>query len=57
MMFSIPKDKITGVAASLRYAQENDMPFANENMMMHPDSPHPELYKNIFKSWGMDTEE
>ena len=57
MMFAVPKDKITGLVSDLIKAQEGDLPFARENMMMRPDFPHPELYKRIFKAWGMDTEE
>lgn len=56
-MFSVPRDKIAGFVASLRDAQESYAPFVNENMMMRSDFPQPELYKNVFKAWGMDTEE
>jgi hypothetical protein len=57
MMFSVPRDKIDGLVVGLRNAQERDAPFVNENMMMRPDFPQPELYKNVFRAWGMDTEE
>ena len=57
MMFAVPKAKIAGLVSDLRHAQDSNQPFARENMIMRPDFPHPELYKQIFKAWGMDTEE
>ena len=57
MMFSVPGDKVAGLVADLKKYEENDSGFAHQSMIMRPDFPHPELYKRIFKSWGMDTEE
>jgi len=56
MMFAVPKDRLEGLVSDVRQAQENNMPFARENMTMRPDFPQPDLYKNVFKDWGMDYE-
>ena len=55
IMFAVPKDKVEGLTSDLRQAQENNLPFARESMIMRPDFPQPEFYKNIFRAWGMDT--
>jgi uncharacterized protein (DUF169 family) len=57
IMFAVPKDKIEMLVADLITAQDNDLPFARESMIMQPDFPQPDLYKNIFRAWGMDVEE
>ena len=54
MMFSVPAEKLPGLVESLRGAQRNVSGFANESMMMRPDFLQPDLYKNVFESWGMD---
>jgi hypothetical protein len=36
--------------------KENKSGFAHEQMMMRPDFPQPDLYKKVFKKWGMDYE-
>jgi len=56
IMFAIPKDRIETLVADLIEAQDRNLPFARESMIMSPDFPQPELYKNIFKAWGMDVE-
>jgi len=54
MMFSVPASRLPGLVESLRGAQRNVSGFSNESMMMRPDFPQPDLYKNVFESWGMD---
>jgi len=54
MMFSVPKDRLAGLLADLRQYEKNESGFAHENMIMRPDFPHPELYKHVFESWGME---
>lgn len=56
IMFAVPGGKIENLVADLINAQDGDLPFARENMMMRPDFPLPDLYKNAFKRWGMDYE-
>lgn len=56
MMFSIPAERLAGFTADLRkFDKESN--FAHEQMIMRPDFPQPDLYKHVFKSWGMDAGE
>ena len=52
MIFSIPAPKLEGFMKDLKVFFKESM-FANEQMMMASDFPQPEIYKNIFKKWGM----
>jgi uncharacterized protein (DUF169 family) len=57
MMLSVPKDKIEGFMSNFKQAQEGDWGYLHFNMMMWPDFPQPELYKNFFRRWGLDVKE
>jgi uncharacterized protein (DUF169 family) len=52
MMFSIPAARLPGYMAELRKFDKESM-FAHEQMMIRPDFPQPDLYKNLFENWGM----
>lgn len=52
MIFSIPAPKLDRFMKDLKIFFKESM-FANEQMMMASDFPQPEIYKNIFKKWGM----
>lgn len=52
MMFSIPGPRLDGFMARLKQFFEASA-FADEQMMMRPDFPQPDLYKKVFKDWGM----
>jgi uncharacterized protein (DUF169 family) len=52
MIFSIPALKIGIFMKGLKRFFKESM-FANEQMMMLSDFPQPEIYKKIFKKWGM----
>jgi hypothetical protein len=54
IMFAVPGSKIQALVADLARAQDSDLPFARENMIMRPDFPQPEFYKTTFRGWGMD---
>jgi uncharacterized protein (DUF169 family) len=54
MMFSVPKDKLAGLAESFTESRKNESGFEHETMMMRPDFPQPDLYKKVFEAWGMD---
>jgi uncharacterized protein (DUF169 family) len=56
MMLSVPAARMAGFMADLRKFNDESS-FAHEQMYMRPDFPHPDLYRRIFKSWGMDTDE
>lgn len=52
MILSIPVPKLDEFMDGLRLFFRESM-FANEQMMMTSDFTQPEIYKNIFKAWGM----
>lgn len=56
MIFSIPAPKLDEFMKGLNTFFKESM-FANEQMMIASDFPHPDLYKGIFKEWGMDYDE
>ena len=55
MMFSIPPARMDGFMTDLRKF-DKESSFAHEQMYMRPDFPHNDLYRGLFKSWGMDTD-
>lgn len=55
MIFSIPASKLKNFMAGLNTFFSESM-FAGEQMMMESDFPQPEIYRDIFKKWGMYTE-
>ncbi|HEY98214.1 MAG TPA: DUF169 domain-containing protein [Dehalococcoidia bacterium] len=56
MMFAVPRDRLAGLVTDYKkYISES--PFAHESMILRPDFPQPDFYKEIFKSWGMHTDE
>ena len=56
MMFAVPRERLSGLVADYQ-KHVNESPFAHESMIMRPDFPQPDFYKEIFKSWGMHTDE
>lgn len=56
MMFAVPGEKLEALVSDIKKAMESGGPFFNESMIMRPDFPQPDLYKHIFKDWGMDYE-
>lgn len=57
MMFSIPAVKLDGFMETFRKAQEGHWGYDRSNLVMKTDFPLPDIYRNIFKKWGMDTDE
>jgi len=55
MIFSIPAKKLDEFMKGLDTFFKESM-FANEQMMMESDFPQPDIYRKIFKEWGMDEE-
>ncbi len=53
MMFSIPAKRLPGFMENFRVFDKDSM-YAHEQMMMRPNFPQMDLYKQIFKAWGMD---
>ncbi len=56
MIFSIPTTKLPGFMEDFKKFDKESM-FAHEQMMMESDFPQPDIYKTMFKAWGMDHEE
>jgi uncharacterized protein (DUF169 family) len=57
MMFSIPKDKLEEFMLNFKQAQEGSLGYVHSNLMIRPDFPQPEIYKRVFREWGLDVEE
>jgi uncharacterized protein (DUF169 family) len=55
MMFSIPGGKLEGMMAGLRSYEHGAFSYREHSMFMQPDFEQPELYKEMFRSWGLDT--
>jgi uncharacterized protein (DUF169 family) len=58
MIFSVPKDKLSGLVEGLkRGAEMNNSPESWAHLLLRPDFPRPDFYKQLFKKWGLDTED
>jgi uncharacterized protein (DUF169 family) len=56
MMFSVPQSRIQAMMAGLKQNEHGPFSYRDHQMFMMPDFPVPDFYKDLFKSWGMDTE-
>jgi uncharacterized protein (DUF169 family) len=56
MMFSVPQVKMPVMMAGLRQNEHGPFSYREHQMFMQADFPLPDFYKEMFKSWGMDTE-
>lgn len=54
MMFSVPKSKMEGLLADLRQGENKAFAYKSHNMLMRPDFPHQDFYKDMFRAWGLD---
>ncbi len=57
MIFSIPKDKLPGLVETLRETDRRGGGYRRQTYIMTPDFSRPPFYKDLFKKWGLDTEE
>jgi len=57
MMFSVPKVKLEEFMSDFNKAQEGSWGYSRFNYIMQPDFPQPDIYKNVFKQWGLDSGE
>jgi uncharacterized protein (DUF169 family) len=55
MILAIPRQKIQGFMASLK-GMGKMYSHRDQYMSMHPDFEQPQFYKDLFKSWGLDSE-
>lgn len=56
LMFSIPQSKMPEMMAGLRQNEHGFFSYRDHQMFMEKDFELPAFYKEMFKSWGMDTE-
>lgn len=54
MILAVPRDKMSALTTGLR---RGGRPYSHRDqyMSMHPDFEQPQFYKDMFKSWGLDT--
>jgi uncharacterized protein (DUF169 family) len=58
IIFSVPKDKIGKLAEGVkRNAEMKQNPDDWSHIIMRPDFPRPDFYKELFKKWGLDVED
>ncbi|MFC1495711.1 DUF169 domain-containing protein [Thermodesulfobacteriota bacterium] len=56
LMFSVPRVKMPEMMAGLRQNENGPFAYRDHQMFMETNFPLPDFYKEMFKSWGMDTE-
>ena len=56
LIFSIPQSKMQTMMAGLTQSENGFFSYRDHQMFMQTDFPLPDFYKQMFKSWGMDTE-
>lgn len=57
MMFSLPGSKMESFMSSMREGQDKGFAYRGHHMLLRPDFPHPEFYKNMFRNWGLEVKE
>ena len=55
MMLAVPQSRIEQLMAGLRKNEHGAFAYRDHHMYMMPDFPQPDFYKELFKSWGLDT--
>ncbi|KPL14084.1 MAG: hypothetical protein AMS26_11975 [Bacteroides sp. SM23_62] len=55
MIFAVPREKMEGLMAGLK-GMGRIYSHRDQYMSMHPDFEQPQFYKDLFKSWGLDSE-
>ena len=55
MMFSVPQSKMQVMMAGLEKNEHGAFAYKDHSMFMQPDFEQPDFYKEMFKSWGLDT--
>ena len=56
LMFSVPRARMPEMMAGLRRNEHGFFSYRDHQMFMQTDFSLPGFYKEMFKSWGMDTE-
>jgi uncharacterized protein (DUF169 family) len=55
IIFAAPQEKVQGLIAGLK-SRGRMYAHRDQYMSMHPDFEQPQFYKDLFKSWGLDSE-
>jgi uncharacterized protein (DUF169 family) len=57
IIFSVPKDKLESLAQGVKRSAEMKKNAADwSHIILMPDFPRPDFYKDLFKKWGLDVE-
>lgn len=57
LIFSVPAAKLQGFIESMERTQGMERDSIWRHIEMRPDFPRPDFYTNLFRKWGLDTEE
>ncbi len=58
IIFSVPKEKIEKIAEGVkRSAEMKRSPNDWSHLILRPDFPRPDFYKELFRKWGLDVED
>jgi uncharacterized protein (DUF169 family) len=58
IIFSVPKDKIEKLAEGVKRSAEMKQNADDwSHLILRPDFPRPDFYKELFKKWGLDVED
>ena len=56
MMLAVPRDRMKTLMTGLGENEKGAFAYRHHNMFMQPDFERPEFYKQMFKSWGLNSE-
>lgn len=54
MMFAVPVERMDGLINNLKEGEDKEFAYTSHHMLMRPDFPHPDFYKKMFESWGLE---
>ena len=57
MMLAVPASKMESLISGLLEGQNKDFAYSSHHMLMQPDFPHQDFYKQMFRSWGLDVKD
>jgi uncharacterized protein (DUF169 family) len=58
IIFSVPKEKLKGLAEGVKSSTEMKKdPEDWSHLLLRPDFPRPDFYKDLFRKWGLDVED
>jgi uncharacterized protein (DUF169 family) len=58
IIFSVPKGKLEGLVEGVKRNAERKRKAGDwSHLLLRPDFPRPDFYKDLFKKWGLDVEE